>query len=324
LALRIKEFHPPAVRWWSLTLAGSTVERIDGVYRHEPQGKLVPLLVSPADEVVAAVWISPDESMRQYCLPWMSTWAPIVDWLAQRAIPEFVPAAARRIHARLGEEPALQTTAELSARAALDQFDAESATRRAELEAAVDWAIAAADDVRHGLLFGTDKTLVVAVARVLTDSGCTVTDVDQLLGATINADLLVSHAGRHRLIEVKSASGNAGEKLVEAPRKHLATWPELQPQIPVEGITMVVNHQIRTHPIERSPEVYSRIEFVRALADIRVVSCVELHNLWRAGNFEAMRERVFTEAHTGSLEDSHDTPQMATPRRPWWRRRPTH
>ena len=74
-------------------------------------------------------------------------------------------------------------------------------------------------------IYGTGSELVDAVATVLTAAGLTVSDLDELLGDTSSADLLVSIGSNRRLVEVKSAGGNAGEKLVVALDRHLQTWP---------------------------------------------------------------------------------------------------
>lgn len=68
-----------------------------------------------------------------------------------------------------------------------------------------------------------------------------------------------------RLVEVKSAGGNAAEKLVAALDRHLQTWPAIRPSEPVSGGVLVVNHQHKLDPAERSSEVFSRPEFVATL-----------------------------------------------------------
>lgn len=52
-------------------------------------------------------------------------------------------------------------------------------------------------------------------------------------------------------MEVKSVSGNASEKLVEAIRRHLQTWPRVRPAEPVGGGVLIVNHQHKLDPDER-------------------------------------------------------------------------
>jgi hypothetical protein len=145
------------------------------------------------------------------------------------------------------------------------------------------------------MLFGSSAILVNAVSRVLTDAGCDVTPLDELLGRTANADLLVAHGGRRRLVEVKRESGNAAESLVYDAHRHLDTWPQLRPDIQVEGATLIVNHQTNTRPLIRSAAVYSRPEFVQSLT-IPVIATLELFDAWRSGDFDAIRNAVFPPA----------------------------
>ena len=294
LALRLVNGRDAALPWWSLHLSGADLHPGGGgpIQRVDPTGTLLPLLISATGEVVAAIWTSPDGAIRHYVIPWLPRWTPVLQWLSQRAIRELVPAAARRIHARIGEEPALQTSAELSARAALAQLDEEYQIRRDELVQRLAESRAAADDLRHDLLFGSSVVLEDAVARVLRDAGCDVTRLDSLLDRPASADLLVTHGGRCRLVEVKSASGNASEDLVDAARRHLDTWPELRPDIAVEGITLIVSRQTKSHPLQRPPMVYSRTEFVRSLP-VPVTTAMQLYNDWRLSQFDAIRKAVF-------------------------------
>jgi hypothetical protein len=229
-----------------------------------------------------------------------------------------------RIHARIGEEPALQTSAELAARAALGQLDEKYQISRDELFQRLAEARAAADDLRHDLLFGSSGVLEDAVTRVLRDAGCDVTPLDSLLNRPANADLLVVHSGRRRLVEVKSASGNASEDLVNTARKHLDTWPELRPDIAVEGITLIVNHQTKSHPLERSTVVYSRPEFVRSLT-VPVTTALQLYDAWRLEQFDAIRKAVFpdsTQSPSASTSNAVPSPVPAPSkaRRRLWRR----
>ena len=92
-------------------------------------------------------------------------------------------------------------------------------------------ARAASDEVRHDLLFGSGTWLEVAVSRVLSAAGLDVISLDHLFERSTSADLLVAHLCRRRLVEVKSASGNASERLVESERKHFETWPALRPDL---------------------------------------------------------------------------------------------
>jgi len=112
------------------------------------------------------------------------------------------------------------------------------------------------------------------VTRVLRDAGCEVKSLD-----------------RRWLVEVKSASGNASERLVETARKHLDTWRVLRPDVEVQGIVPVVNHQMNSHPAERSRNAYSRPEFVESLT-VPVTTALQLHHAWRRGDMGVIRGAV--------------------------------
>ena len=293
LALRLVGTRPPALPWWQLELSGHEISR--GGWQTEiapTAGQLVPLLLSRAGEVVAAVWTSPDAAIRHYILPFMPSYVPVLQWLSERGVPEFVPTAARRRRASLATEAGLQTRAEAEARAELAELEDEYERRRSALQARVNVAAEAVDAVRDPLLYGTDAELVAAVSRVLTDAGMTVMDLDVMLGATANADLLVTWGDRNVLVEVKSAAGNPKEMLAEAPMRHLATWPRLRPDITVSRVALILNHQHRTHPLDRSPSPYSRPAFVEALS-FPVVSTTQLFAWWRRGQYAEIRDAIF-------------------------------
>jgi hypothetical protein len=296
LASRLITTRDLALPWWSLHHSGAEVFPGGGgpSVRITPTGTLAPLLTTGAGEVVAAVWTSPNGAIRHYIVPWLPSWTPLLEWLGSQAIPEFVPGAARRIRATLGDEPRLQTTAELSLRSALATLEHDYRTRHDDLAQQLADARHAADDVRHDMLFGSSSVLENAVSRVLTQAGCHVTPLDRLLTRTASADLLVTRGGRSRLVEVKSASGRAGERLVDDARRHLDTWPQLRPDIQVEGITLIVNHQTNTHPLDRSAVVYSRPEFVQSLT-MPVITTLELFDAWRQSDFDAICNAVFPE-----------------------------
>jgi hypothetical protein len=326
LAMRLAGTRDLTLDWWSLLANGVAVFPGSGgpAQTVDPGGSVRPLLVSGAGEVVAAVWISSGEDIRHYVLPWMSAWAPVLDWLRQRAIPEFLPAAARRIYANLVEDPALQTAAESSARSALAELDEDYRVRREKLEQTLCEAEAAADDLRGDLLFGSSAVLEGAVSRVFREAGCTVTVLDELFGKTVSADLLVEYHGRRRLVEVKSATGNAAESLVNAARKHLDTWPALRPDLDVETIVLIVNHQTNYHPGDRSAQAYTRAEFVDSLA-IPVTTTSQLFHAWRRGDLDAIREAVFGEQTAPRVGlRANPTPPPPEPdvhQTSWWRRR---
>jgi hypothetical protein len=301
LALRIADTRPGELPWWRLSMAGLQTERAFGESEvHQAEGTLAPLLLSRAGEPVAAIWTSPDGAVRHYLLPFLPSWVPVLDWLVQQAIPEFVPSAARRIRSSLAAEPTLQTAAEAAAHAQLAQLDAEYQARRAELAARVEDAARRADEVRDPLLYGSGTPLVAAVTRVLTDAAIAVHDVDELLGDTSNADLLAEHGGRRVLVEVKSSGGAPSERLAEAPARHLATWPRLRPDLPADDVVLVLNHQTNTHPLDRDAAPYRRPEFVASLP-FSVLTTRQLFDWWRSGDHPAVRAAVFgTAAHVAT------------------------
>ncbi|WP_155357132.1 hypothetical protein [Acrocarpospora macrocephala] len=93
------------------------------------------------------------------------------------------------------------------------------------------------------------------------------------------------------MIEVKSAAGNASEKLVGALERHLSTCPSLRPHQPVGAGVLVVNHQYRKDPHDRSAQVYERREFVDSLKVV-VLSSRDLFTWWAAGDWPAIRKAV--------------------------------
>jgi hypothetical protein len=194
-------------------------------------------------------------------------------------------------HARIGEEPELQTEREQAALRELARLDADYAARRSKITQEVADAQAEADALRHDLLFGSGDILKDAVRTVLQDAGLAVDDVDTLLEQTGNTDLLVTVDGRCRLVEVKWASGGASEGLVADALRHLSTWPQFRPDIAVEGITLIVSSQTKLHPLDRNPAVYTRREFVESLT-IPVIGIMDLFNAWRTRDFDSIRSLV--------------------------------
>jgi hypothetical protein len=94
------------------------------------------------------------------------------------------------------------------------------------------------------------------------------------------------------LVEVKSSSGNPSESLVDDALRHFATWPALRPELPVEGVVLVLNHQTRLHPLDRVDEPYTRPEFVQSLK-ISVITTRRLFDYWRARDAAGIFEAVF-------------------------------
>ncbi len=139
---------------------------------------------------------------------------------------------------------------------------------------------------------------------VLTAAGFEVHDLDVKLDGPKSADLLAVRGASRCLIEVKSASGNAGEGLVGDLQRHISTWPGLRPaQQPVTHAALIVSHQCRRPPRERSSQVYTRPEFVSALP-FPVISARQLFDWWRAADWPAIRNAITA----SGPQDPPDTP----------------
>lgn len=284
--------------WWGIQMSGAVWTSGSGgpstVY--EPNGQLHPILIDGLGQPVVAVWTPQDRDERWYIVPHGCDYHSILDWLVTRALPEYVPGALRRARSSLVLDPSLQTPGEVAGHAALYDLHANYETQRATLQQQLDDATAAASAIREGLLFGTGIVLEDAVQAVLEAASLTVVRVDTLLAATASADLLVTHHGEGRLVEVKSAAGNAAESLVSQLENHLRTWPQLQPGSPVSGGILIVNHQHRLAPSERASRAYERPEFVQALT-VAVITTPQLFAWWRNSDWDAI---------TGALFPNHD------------------
>jgi hypothetical protein len=124
----------------------------------------------------------------------------------------------------------------------------------------------------------------------------------------------------HVRFPVLPASGAASEQMVGHLERHLATWPQLRPGTPVTGGVLVINHQHRLHPSERTAQVYSRPEFVATLR-VAVVSTLELFHWWRAENWAAIQDAILGTAAASAATAAERSAGLATPTRrpPWWR-----
>ncbi|MFK4042277.1 hypothetical protein ACI2LC_41315 [Nonomuraea wenchangensis] len=188
--------------------------------------------------------------------------------------------------------------------------------------------MAAAEPIRYSLLYGTGAELEDAVAAVLRAAGFATINLDDELGASKSADLLATYGSERRMIEVTSAAGNASEKLVGALERHLATWPSLRPNEPVGGGVLVVNHQHRKDPSNRSARVYERSEFVDSLK-VMVFSSRDLFTWWAGANWVAVRNAILgaasvTHPSAPALPPSAVAEGDAPPRKlrwPWRRKR---
>lgn len=317
------------LQWWTLELSGSRLyspgmgeERI-----YPAAGVIEPLLESALGETVVGVWLSPDGVERRYVVPADVDWAMVADWLVVQALPELNPAAMRR-YRRLEHVPSyLMTADEERAATSLAEFEAETASRRIELERDVATARAAADTMRHDLLYGRGDVLVTAVVAVLRNAGIHVVKLDDALGGTKSADLLCSLGPRRRLVEVKSVGGGASESLYAALLRHLDSWRETPGRQSVEGGVLVLNHEHKKDPAERSRVPYTRREFVMSQREA-VVTSLDLFDAWRRADAERVRSLFFgagagfaggspVEATQAAKRTSEDPVQ----RRKWWPRR---
>jgi hypothetical protein len=122
--------RPADAPWWALTLTGATTHRGDGFggpTNHEPEGELPPILVDALGAPVVAAWTPPKGNQRWYIVPDRTDWATILDWLVQRALPTYVPAAMRPVRSPHFVDPDYQTAEELVARQTLADLEARYA-----------------------------------------------------------------------------------------------------------------------------------------------------------------------------------------------------
>lgn len=166
LALRMLDGKSVS-RWRILTLDAVTSRAADARVVHHPvQGALVPIIVTEFGEPVVAAWTSQDGVERRYVVPVETPWHPLLKWLLEQALPEYVPAAVRRARREIAHDPTHLTRMERDARASLADLDEDYAMRRAALEHEFEGAQTAASPVRDGLLYGTGEELAGASCGV--------------------------------------------------------------------------------------------------------------------------------------------------------------
>jgi hypothetical protein len=312
--------------WWALELSGATSYPGDGgpATAYAPDGELYPVLVDPLGIPVVAVWVPSDEQQRWYVIPDAIDWDTVADWLVHQALPAYVPDALRRFRAASFVDLGLQTPAESMARQALADMEIRHAEERTRLEAELARAEEEAEKVRYGLIYGTGSDLVEAIDTVLTAAGFTTVNLDDDLGGTRSADLLVAIGQHRRLVEVKSQGGNASESHVSDLKRHLDTWRELQPQRPVGGGALIINHQHKLHPDQRSQRVYERREFVNTLT-VPVIATRDLFDWWKESDWAAIQHAVLDTALPANelttptrTTDQATTPPVQTTRTGTW------
>ncbi|MEW2574407.1 hypothetical protein [Streptomyces sp. NPDC047070] len=320
LGLRLRN-RPASAPWWAMALQSIGIEGPQGTTVRTPEGELAPILVDSLGEPVVARWTPTDRQEIWYVIPDAVDWNTMVDWIVQKALPEHVPAALRRVRSQHSINADLETPAETQARAALEELERRYADDKARLQTDLEQARQEAEPVRTGLLYGTGGELEVAVAVVLRAAGFTVTELDVELGTT-SADLLAVLDQETCLIEVKAASGAAPEKLVSYLQRHLEKWPQLRPGQPLTCSALIVNHQHRLDPAQRPTEVYQRNqhrEFVDSLT-FPVLATGQLFDWWRAQDWPAVRTAVLGRPQPSQpSEPSMVQSPAASPRqRRWW------
>ncbi len=298
----------PAPRWHSFSLSGSTLSSYRGTEHHPAEGRLLPILETELGEPVVAAWLSPDGVERRYIVPAETPSRLLLQWMVSHALPEFVPGAMRRARRQLGTDIFLMTRSERAARTALADFEANHVARKEELEAKLEEAQAAASAIREGLLYGTGQQLVDAVRAVLEAAGVTVVDLDEKFGDTKNADLLCTYGAHSRLVEVKGVSGNASERLYQDLLRHLREWTSLPGSTEVDGGALILNHEHRKLPQERSGRPFKRPEFLAAQAE-PIVTTLELFDAWRDEDRETVRRLLFGSAAQRAGESSSEAAQ---------------
>ena len=317
-----------ALRWRSLSLEGTTLTSYRGTDYYPAEGTLIPIVETELGEPVVAAWLSADGVERRYIVPLETPWPSLVKWLLAQALPAFVPGSMRRARRQLGTDVFLMTRDERDARTSLAELEVDYASRREELQLQLDEAETAASSIREGLLYGTGQQLVDAVQAVLEAAGVAVVDLDQHLGGTKNADLICTYGERSRLVEVKGCSGSPSENLYQDLIRHLREWPSLPGSSAIDGGALVVNHEHRKLPQDRSRQPYTRREFLAAQVE-PIVTALDLFDAWREEDHEAVRGLLFGPAvqHVGEpLGETTPAPAIAQttpevrPRR-WFGRR---
>jgi hypothetical protein len=289
--------RPADAPWWAMGLQTRALEGPRGTTVLKSEGELVPILVDSLGEPVVARWTSGDGQQIWYVIPDGVDWNQVVDWLVQRALPEHVPAALRRVRSRHDVDPALETPAETHARTALEELERRYLEDKTRLQSECERARHESEPVRSGLLYCSGAELVAAVAVVLRAAGFAVTDLDAELG-TQSADLLAVLDGSTCLVEVKAAAGAAGEKMIAQLQGHLETWPELRPDQPVSCAALIVNHQHRLTPAERTGEVFQRRARLNTLP-FPVLATGDLFRWWRTQDWPAVQAAVLGQARPG-------------------------
>lgn len=93
-------------------------------------------------------------------------------------------------------------------------------------------------------------------------------------------------------MEVKAASGNAPERAYQDLVRHLREWRTLPGSVEIEGGALVINHEHRKIPQDRSRQPFSRPEFLAAQAE-PVITALDLFEAWRNEDVDTIRRLLF-------------------------------
>lgn len=90
----------------------------------------------------------------------------------------------------------------------------------------------------------------------------------------------------------------------------------------INGGVLVINHEHKKHPLERSSMPYSGPEFL-ASQNEPIVATRELFDAWRVADHAKIRELIFPSSATWSSSVVETAPNMQTGEvgRRWWLRR---
>jgi len=102
------------------------------------------------------------------------------------------------------------------------------------------------------------------------------------------------------------------ERQYEDLLRHVREWPYLPNSCPIDGGALIVNHQHRLVPSERSREPYSRPEFLAAASE-PIVPSLMLLDYWREEDFQEIRRTLFPGNNTDLSETNvqHPIPDSA-------------
>lgn len=253
--------------------------------------ELLPILVDDIGNVLMGRVEMTDPSISWFILPPRCDWYQVVRWIQDRAIPELVPEASRRVGLRAHIPDAFRTAGEREAIRNLAEFESVVSARRQSLEAAIAIEEAEANVVRMPLLEARGNELKRAVADVLVRAGFFVEDLDETMDDGVSADLLLTLSGKHWLIEVTSSARDPKHSEVSNLRTHLKRWPHMRKDIAIEHGVLVISNRLADSLNQRPDGPYADAAFVASL-DVAVVSTKLIYLWWCAGAINRIRSAI--------------------------------